>query len=537
MCTTSQSLRRLPITTSSNSKSPILILDFGSQYTQLIARRVREANVYSIILPHDTSIAIIKSYNPAGFILSGGPLDASISSSDDTINEVLQMQLPILAICYGMQLIAKQLGGTVIPATNSEYGHASIALSSSSSLFDGIEDEFDSQGRSVLHVWMSHSDSVTNVPPGFVVNVSGFNDTVMAMSNDQSHIYGLQFHPEVTNTKSGQRIINRFIHRICKCSADWTADNIIKDQEEEIRKTVGQDEALLAFSGGVDSLVASILTYRAINKQLHCVHIDTGLLRKNESEQVKKLVENITEFPLVIIDAKKEFVRALKKESNPEKKRKIIGSTFIKMFEKYSKNHPNIKWLVQGTIYPDIIESAKGSGKSKIIKSHHNVGGLPKKMKLKIIEPLSQLFKDEVKIIGKEFGLPESALNRHPFPGPGLAVRILGPITPLSVEIVREADYIFIEELIKNDLYYEVDQAFCVFIPNKTVGVGGDGRTYEYIIALRAVSTYDYMTATSAQLPHDFLAGTATKIVNSIPQVNRVVYDITSKPPATIEWE
>ena len=447
------------------------------------------------------------------------------------------MKIPILAICYGMHILTKKFGGKVATNINSEFGSAQMVLTESSVLFDGIEDKFDASGRSVLSVWMSHQDSITHPPDNFVINSVNQEGSIIAMSNDKDKIYGLQFHPEVTQTLSGKRIINRFIHRICKCEANWTSANIIKEQEKYIKETIGEEEALLALSGGVDSLVASVLTYRAIKEKLHCVHIDTGLLRQNESKQVKSVFENITGFPLKIINAKKNFAKALKREANPEKKRKIIGSTFIKLFENYSKDNPNIKWLVQGTIYPDIIESAHGSGKSKVIKSHHNVGGLPKKMKLNLIEPLAKLFKDEVKLIGKELGIPKLLLNRHPFPGPGLAVRILGELTEENIEIIRQADNIFVKLLFEHNLYDKVDQAFCVFIPQKTVGVGGDGRTYEYVIALRAVNTQDYMTATYAPLPHEFLGEVATQITNQVPKVNKVVYDITSKPPATIEWE
>ncbi|MDI9347788.1 MAG: glutamine-hydrolyzing GMP synthase [Methylacidiphilales bacterium] len=522
---------------SGSEKFTIVILDFGSQYTQLIARRIRQANVFSIILPCDITKEVLMSHKPSGVILSGGP--DSVSAEDDFIlpEYLLHASIPLLGICYGMQLIAQALGGKVASHTGSEFGRSEILINNQSLLLNGIEDSFDEKGQSKLITWMSHSDSVLTAPPSFTINSTNSQGAILAMSDDVRKIYGLQFHPEVSHTLQGQRIINRFVHRICHCESTWTPQSIIAQQIEQIKSTCENKHVLLALSGGVDSLVCAILVHRAIGENLHCVHVDNGLMRSEESAYVKQIFEKLTGITLTVIDAKKIFLKTIKRETNPEKKRKKIGAAFISVFEQYAKKQAPIAFLAQGTIYPDLIESAVLSKKSKVIKSHHNVGGLPKKMNLKILEPLSHLFKDEVRAIGKELGIPDEMTNRHPFPGPGLAVRILGEVTEERLAILRIADSIFLKELYQHNLYNQCSQAFCVFIPQKTVGVKGDGRVYEYIIAIRAVNTTDFMTATHTELPHSFLSLVARRIVNELPSISRVVYDITSKPPATIEWE
>ncbi len=514
----------------------ILILDFGSQYTQLIARRVREAGVYSEV--HHTGITAdeIKEFKPSGIILSGGPESVN---ADDTLvapHYVFDAGVPVLGICYGMQTMASQLGGKVTAATHHEYGFAQVRARNHSALLKGIEDHVTDEGFGMLDVWMSHGDKVDELPEGFVCIASTDNAPLAAMADESRHFYGLQFHPEVTHTKQGQRIIERFVHDICGCAADWTAGNIIKDNIKRVQQQVGNDEVILGLSGGVDSSVVAALLHQAIENQLTCVFVDNGLLRYREGDQVMATFAENMGVKVIRVDAEQRFLDELKGENDPEQKRKIIGRVFIEIFEEEARKLPNAHWLAQGTIYPDVIESA-GSKNAHLIKSHHNVGGLPDDMELKLVEPLRELFKDEVRKIGVELGLPSDMVYRHPFPGPGLGVRILGEVKKEYADLLRLADHIFIEELYKNDLYDKVSQAFTVFIPVKSVGVMGDGRRYDYVVALRAVETVDFMTARWAHLPYDFLGHVSTRIINEVDGISRVTYDISGKPPATIEWE
>lgn len=514
-------------------EKPFLILDFGSQYTQLIARRVREMGVYCEIYPYNLSEESFLALDPCGVILSGGPASASLAHNPQIPAWIFESELPLLGICYGMQSMATQLGGTVASSTLREYGHAKASLDASCRLFEDIASE------GVLDVWMSHGDEVTKVPPGFKIICSTRNAAIAGMAHEIKPWYGLQFHPEVTHTQQGMLILQQFILTICHAKPLWTSSNIIEKTIDTIREQVGSDQVLLGLSGGVDSSVAAALIHKAIGKQLICIFVDNGLLRLDEKEQVLALFKSHLNLQIITIDAGERFLVALKGERCPEQKRKIIGRVFIEVFEEEAKKWPQVKWLGQGTIYPDVIESAVGLEKngSEVIKSHHNVGGLPNTMQLKLLEPLRALFKDEVRKIGLELGLPAVLINRHPFPGPGLGVRILEEIKAEYLTILRQADAIFIEELYKAELYHQVSQAFAVFLPVKSVGVMGDGRRYDYVISLRAVETIDFMTAHWAHLPWEFLGLVSNRIINEVVGVSRVVYDISGKPPATIEWE
>lgn len=512
-------------------KDKILILDFGSQYTNLIARRIRNLNIYCEIYPFDVDQEQIKIFNPKGIILSGSPESVELSVNFRAPDVVFNLNIPVLGICYGMQTIAKQLGGSITSAMHSEFGYAKLKTKEDSQLFKDIYDEKNS-----LDVWMSHGDQVKILPPGFKVIASSVNCGIAAMEDNQRKFYAVQFHPEVTHTKQGVKILSRFAKDICECKCLWSDKNIVESSINQIRKEVGSDEVILGLSGGVDSSVTAALLHKAIGEQLTCIFVDNGLLRKNESQQVLQMFKD-NQMKIILVNAEDRFLKALKGATDPELKRKIIGGLFIEIFEEESKKL-NVQWLAQGTIYSDVIESAASKyGKAHVIKSHHNVGGLPKKMKLKLLEPLRELFKDEVRAIGLELGIPEKMIKRHPFPGPGLGVRILGEVCKDYADILRLADSIFIEELIKHGLYDKVSQAFAVFLPVKSVGVAGDCRKYDWIIALRAVETTDFMTARSAHLPHDFLSIVAQRIINEIKSISRVTYDISDKPPATIEWE
>ncbi len=526
------------MTTQNIHSDRILILDFGSQYTQLIARRIREAGVYCELYAWDTSFEDIKAFNPKGIILSGGPESTIGDDAPVAHAEIFAMGIPVLGICYGMQTMAAQLGGKVENADHHEYGYARVRARGHTALLKDIEDEVSEEGYGLLDVWMSHGDRVAEIPPGFKLMASTDSAPVAGIANEEKKFYGLQFHPEVTHTKQGQRIIERFALNICGCEALWNAGNIAEDAIAKIQKQIGDDEVILGLSGGVDSSVVAALLHKAIGKQLTCVFVDNGLLRYKEGDQVMATFAKHMGVKVIRVDAEQRFLDALKGEDDPEKKRKIIGNMFVDIFEEESKKLSNAKWLAQGTIYPDVIESAGAkTGKAHLIKSHHNVGGLPDYMKLKLCEPLRELFKDEVRELGVALGLPHDMVYRHPFPGPGLGVRILGEVKKEYADILRLADHIFIEELFKHDLYHGVSQAFTVFLPVKSVGVTGDGRRYQYVVALRAVETIDFMTARWAHLPYDFLDHVCRRIVNEIDGISRVVYDITGKPPGTIEWE
>ena len=516
----------------------ILILDFGSQYTQLIARRVREAGVYSEIFPYDIDDEHIRDFAPRGVILSGGP--ESVTDGDPPLANqlVFDMDIPVLGICYGMQTMAAQLGGDVESASHHEYGYAQVRARGHSALLREIEDHTTPEGYGLLDVWMSHGDRVTRLPDGFMPIAETDNAPLAGMADESRHYYGLQFHPEVTHTRQGDRIIARFVHDICGCGSLWTPAKIIEDSIERIRVQVGNDEVLLGLSGGVDSSVVAALLHKAIGDQLTCVFVDNGLLRLHEGDQVMATFAEHMGVKVIRVDAEDRFLGDLKGEDDPEKKRKIIGHTFIEIFEEEARKLADAKWLAQGTIYPDVIESAGShTGKAKVIKSHHNVGGLPEDMELDLLEPLRELFKDEVRTIGVELGLPSEMVYRHPFPGPGLGVRILGEVKKEYADLLRRADDIFISELYKHDLYDKTSQAFTVFLPVRSVGVVGDNRRYEYVVALRAVETIDFMTARWAHLPYDFLDHVSRRIINEVSGISRVAYDISGKPPATIEWE
>jgi GMP synthase (glutamine-hydrolysing) len=516
----------------------VLILDFGAQYTQLIARRVRELGVYSEIYGCDVDAEQIKRFAPKAIILSGGPESVYDVKGMEAPAEVFSSGVPVLGICYGMQTMAAQLGGQVESSTHREFGSAQVRPTADSRLLDGLEDNRDAQGRRLLDVWMSHGDHVVAVPAGFKVIGSSDNAPLAAMADESRRFYGLQFHPEVTHTLQGTEILRRFVREIAGCSANWATGNIIEDSVARIRAQVGTDKVLLGLSGGVDSSVLAALLHRAIGAQLTCVFVDHGLLRLGEGDQVMATFAEHMGVRVIRVDAEQRFLAALAGEADPEKKRKIIGRMFVEVFDEEASKLEDVKWLAQGTIYPDVIESAGGkTGKAHVIKSHHNVGGLPQHMKLKLLEPLRELFKDEVRKLGMELGLPKDMVNRHPFPGPGLGVRILGEIHKSHAALLRRADAIFIEELRRNDLYDKVSQAFAVFLPVRSVGVMGDGRRYDYVIALRAVETIDFMTARWARLPYEFLDRVTHRIVNEVPGISRVVYDISGKPPATIEWE
>ena len=516
----------------------ILILDFGSQYTQLIARRIREAGVYCELHPYDMDEAAIREFAPNGVILSGGPESTTAADAPSAPQSVFELGVPVLGICYGMQTMAKQLGGKVENADHHEYGYAKVRARGHTALLRDIEDHLSPEGYGLLDVWMSHGDRVIDMPPGFKLMASTDSAPVSGMADEERHFYGLQFHPEVTHTSQGQRILERFVHEICGCQVLWTAGNIISDAIASVQQQVGKDEVILGLSGGVDSSVVAALLHKAIGKQLNCVFVDNGLLRHREGDQVMATFAEHMGVKVIRVDAEQRFLDRLAGVNDPEQKRKIIGNLFVEIFEEEANKLVDARWLAQGTIYPDVIESAGAkTGKAHLIKSHHNVGGLPEHMKLKLLEPLRELFKDEVRKLGLELGLPYDMVYRHPFPGPGLGVRILGEVKKEYADCLRLADYIFIEELHKHDLYHKTSQAFAVFLPVKSVGVTGDGRRYEYVVALRAVETIDFMTARWAHLPYDFLDHVCRRIVNEINGISRVVYDITGKPPGTIEWE
>lgn len=516
----------------------ILILDFGSQYTQLIARRVREANIYSEIHPFDMSSDDIQAFNPKAIILSGGPESVTIESDINAPEIVFQMDVPVLGICYGMQTMAAQLGGKVESSPVREFGYARVRARGHTTLLKDIQDDTNDEGHGLLDVWMSHGDKVAELPEGFKVMASTDNTPIAGMADEERHFYGVQFHPEVTHTKQGGAILQRFLHEISGCQSLWNMDNIAEDAIHTIREKVGQDEVLLGLSGGVDSSVVAALLHEAIGDQLTCVFVDNGLLRLQEGDQVMENFAKHMGVKVIRVDAESRFLKALEGISDPEEKRKIIGNNFIDIFAEEAAKLKGIKWLAQGTIYPDIIESAGAkTGKAQIIKTHHNVGGLPEDMQFELVEPLRELFKDEVRQLGLQLGLPESIVHRHPFPGPGLGVRILGEVKKEYVDLLRLADNIFIEELRVNDLYDEVSQAFVVFLPIRSVGVMGDSRKYDYVVSLRAVVTLDFMTAHWAHLPYKFLEKVSSRIINEVDGISRVTYDISSKPPATIEWE
>ncbi len=514
----------------------ILILDFGSQYTQIIGRRIRDFGVYCEIHPFHFEEEKIKDFHPSGIILSGGPESVIETQTARAPNIVFQLGCPVLGICYGLQTMAVQLGGKVEQGTQREFGYTQVKLINRSPLMDGIEDYIGKDSNSYIDVWMSHGDHVSVLPPHFITIASSESCEIIGMADTERHFYGLQFHPEVSHTRQGLRILERFVLDICGCKRTWTTKNIIEESIKKIQDQVGQDNVLLGLSGGVDSSVVAALLNRAIGKQLICLFVDTGLLRQNEAKEVKGLFAKHMGLHLITVDAADRFFTALSGVTDPEKKRKIIGKIFIDIFEEESKQLKNVKWLAQGTIYPDVIESA-GAGKARMIKSHHNVGGLPDIMHLKLLEPVRELFKDEVIKMGIELGMPYNSVYRHAFPGAGLAVRVLGEVTKEHVATLRRADTILIDELHKHDLYYKVSKAFVVFLPIKTVGVLGDARHYDHVVAIRVVETVDYMTAHCVRLPHSFLEKVANRIVNEVPGISRVVYDLSSKPPATIEWE
>lgn len=516
----------------------ILILDFGSQYTQIIGRRIRDFGVYSEIHPCNMSEEQIKEFKPQGIILSGGPESVIETGTVRAPEIVFKLGCPVLGICYGLQTMAVQLGGQVVQGKHREFGYTQVKLKNRSPLLDGIEDHVGPDSSSMIDVWMSHGDHVSVLPPHFNIIASSDSCEIIGMADVNRQFYGLQFHPEVSHTRQGLRILERFVLDICGCKRVWTTKNILQDIINKIKHDVGHDNVLLGLSGGVDSSVVAALLHRAIGERLTCILIDTGLLRENEANEIQMVFAKHMGLQLITVNAEDRFFKALKGVTDPEQKRKIIGKLFVEIFEEEAKKLKNIKWLAQGTIYPDVVESAgKGAGRARMIKSHHNVGGLPETMSLKLIEPLRELFKDEVIKMGIELGLPYDAVYRHAFPGPGLAVRILGEVKPEFAEILRRADAILVEELHKNELYYKVSKAFMVFLPIKSVGVLGDARHYDHVVAIRAVETVDYMTAHCARLPHEFLEKVSTRITNEIPGISRVVYDLSSKPPATIEWE
>jgi len=516
----------------------ILIMDFGSQYTQLIARRIREIGVYCEIWPWDAAASEIREFAPRGIVLSGGPESVHAEDGPQAPPICFELDVPVLGICYGLHTMAAQLGGSVEPSELKEFGYARVTVSQSSRLLDSIEDHIDGEGLPQLDVWMSHGDKVVELPPGFEIIASTESAPVAAMADDGRGFYGLQFHPEVTHTAQGQRILDRFVHGICGCEEAWTAENIIRDSIDRARATVGDGHVILGLSGGVDSSVVAALLHRALGDQLTCIFVDTGMLRYEEPEQVMATFARHMGVRVIKVDARRRFLDALRGVTDPEEKRKVIGGLFIEVFEEQAREVGNARWLAQGTIYPDVIESAGSkTGKAHVIKSHHNVGGLPDYMKLDLLEPLRELFKDEVRRIGIELGLPSEMVYRHPFPGPGLGARVLGEVREEYLDLLARADHIFIQELIHEGLYDQVSQAFAVFLPVKSVGVTGDQRRYEYVIALRAVETIDFMTARWAPLPHEFLARVSLRIANEIKGISRIVYDISGKPPATIEWE
>lgn len=516
----------------------ILILDFGSQYTQLIARRIREIGVYCEIHPWDCSESFVRGFSAQGIILSGGPESVTGANTPRAGKSVFELGVPVLGICYGMQTMAEQLGGKVESCEHREYGYALLRAHGHSKLLSDIEDHISPEGFGLLDVWMSHGDQVTHLPDGFKLIASTETAPIAGMADESRGFYALQFHPEVTHTKQGDRILRRFLIDICGCNPNWNTSNIIEDSLERIRSQVKNDQVILGLSGGVDSSVVAALLHRAIGQQLTCVFVDTGLLRLHEGDQVMATFQQNMGVKVIRVNAESRFLDALSGIIDPEQKRKIIGRLFVEIFDEEAGKLSDAKWLAQGTIYPDVIESAgTGTGKAHVIKSHHNVGGLPENMALQLLEPLRELFKDEVRKLGLELGLPSEMIHRHPFPGPGLGVRILGEVKKEFAELLRRADSIFMEELYKADLYSKTSQAFAVFLPVKSVGVMGDGRRYDYVVALRAVETIDFMTARWAHLPYEFLDHVSRRIINEIEGISRVTYDISGKPPATIEWE
>ncbi len=508
----------------------IIVLDFGSQYTQVIARRIREANVFSSVLPYNSKLSEIRKQNPVGIILSGGPASVFAKSSPKPNPGIFKLGIPILGICYGLQLMGKMLGGEVKSSDRREYGRGTLNITSKGTLFNGLP--------SKLAVWNSHGDSLAKMPTGFRVLAKTENSSFAAIEDDKRKFFGLQFHPEVEHSEKGAIVLKNFLTFVCGCKGDWDMGDFLNSSIQKIREVVGKERVILGLSGGVDSSVAAALIHQAIGEQLTCIFVDNGLLRLNERDQVKTLFENHIPGKLLISKRGSLFLKRLKGVKDPEKKRKIIGKTFIEVFDLEVSKLGKIDFLAQGTLYPDVIESVPvGGNPAALIKSHHNVGGLPKRMKLKLLEPLRELFKDEVRNLGRKLGLPESVLLRHPFPGPGLGVRVVGDLSHTKLKILREADHIFIDELFKHKLYHRLWQAFCVFLPVQSVGVMGDERTYENVICLRAVTSSDAMTADWAQLPDKFLRNVSNRIINEVKGANRVVYDISSKPPGTIEWE
>ena len=554
MFTTCRSPKRRPITTliepleskqaARASLDKILILDFGSQVTQLIARRVRESGVYCELHPHDVDAQFIRAFNPRGVILSGSHASATEDETARAPQAVFELGVPVLGVCYGMQTMAAQLGGSVEAGQVREFGYAEVRVRGHSRLLEAIQDRVNERGEAFLDVWMSHGDKVTALPPGFKLIASSEACPLAGMADEARRFYAVQFHPEVTHTKQGKAIYTRFVHDICGCGASWNMPQFIPQAVARIREQVGKDEVILGLSGGVDSAVAAALIHKAIGEQLMCIFVDTGLLRLNEGDQVMQTFARHLGVKVERVNAAAQFFAALNGVADPEEKRKIIGRLFVEVFQREAKRMPNAKWLAQGTIYPDVIESAGIKTKKAVtIKSHHNVGGLPETLHLKLLEPLRELFKDEVRLLGIELELPREMVLRHPFPGPGLGVRILGEVKEEYAELLRRADAIFIEELRAAKTaegvswYDQVAQAFAVFLPVRSVGVMGDGRTYEFVVALRAVATTDFMTADWAELPHALLGKVAGRIINEVRGINRVVYDVSSKPPATIEWE
>ena len=520
-------------------KNRILVSDFGSQYSQLIVRRIREIGVYCEIFPYDIGSSKISDFDPRGIILSGGPSSVyEEEGSPKAPDQIFTLGIPILGICYGMQTMASQLGALVIPADKREFGFAEIRARGHSDLLKDLFDRTNAENHGLLDVWMSHGDKVKELPEGFKVIASNASTPIAGMANESRQFYGLQFHPEVTHTSQGSHILSKFALNICGCEANWTMPSYIEAEVARIKETVLDEEVILGLSGGVDSSVAAALIHRAIGSQLTCVFVDNGLLRLNEAEQVMATFKQNLGVKVVHVDASDRFMVALSGIVDPEEKRRVIGKIFVDIFQEEAAKLPNAQWLAQGTIYPDVIESAGSkTNKAKTIKSHHNVGGLPDTLNLKLLEPLRDLFKDEVRLLGVALDLPKKMVFRHPFPGPGLGVRILGEVKKSYADFLREADAIFIEELINAGWYEKTAQAFAVFLPVKSVGVMGDGRTYEYVVALRAVETSDFMTANWAPLPHDLLSKISNRIINEVKGINRVVYDISGKPPATIEWE
>ncbi|MFM2486460.1 glutamine-hydrolyzing GMP synthase [Celerinatantimonas yamalensis] len=517
----------------------ILILDFGSQYTQLIARRIREIGVYCELWSWDVDEADIREFAPNGIILAGGPESVIEADSPRAPEYVFQAGVPVLGICYGMQTMSAQLGGEVIKGVGEgEFGYAQIEVLHSSPFLEGLQDALSDDDQPLLDVWMSHGDKVSAIPDGFAALARTETCQFAAMANEDKRFYGVQFHPEVTHTRQGKQILEHFVLNICQCEALWTAHSIIDNAVAQIKQQVGDDEVILALSGGVDSSVVAMLVQRAIGERLTCVFVDNGLLRLNEADQVMEMFGDKFGLNIIKVEAEERFLSALAGINDPEQKRKTIGRVFIEVFDEQASKLDNAKWLAQGTIYPDVIESAGAkTGKAHVIKSHHNVGGLPEEMEMGLVEPLKELFKDEVRKIGLELGLPYNMLYRHPFPGPGLGVRVLGEVKKEYCDLLRRADAIFIEELHKADLYNKVSQAFTVFLPVRSVGVMGDGRKYDWVVSLRAVETIDFMTAHWAHLPYEFLGRVSNRIINEIDGISRVVYDISGKPPATIEWE